>query len=171
MKPITLSVDPIQRVKELDTLHNTLDDLVTDKPWNVFIEPVDESRRTIQNELLWCWHKEWAFHNGESVSWAHASTKLELLLPLKLASESKKHSKRGRFEQFILSHVPNYEYRIGAAYDQIRSKDIPLKMFAEWLSIYQRVASQNGLILTSIREDLQNKALMREADERAERAA
>ena len=166
MKPILISADPAKRIADLKIAHTALDNLPRGKEWSVSAEE-SGTRRQAQNELLWCWHREWAWHNGERVEWAHASTKYELLLPIKMAGKSRKHAIKGRFENYILSHVPNYEHRIGAAYEQIRSKDIPVKMFAEWLNVYQQMAADHGVRLASIREDLRDAALMEYAEKLA----
>lgn len=166
MTDFTLTTDPANRVSVLDTLHNTLDDLPLDKPWDIVISPADEGRRAKQNRLLWCWNRDWANHNGEPVGWAHGSTKLDWLLPIKLASTSVKTRKRAEFEASVLAHVPMREHKIGAAYDLVRSNDIPMHEFAAYLSEYQRSAGVEGCVLTAKKRDL-DEVLMREMESRA----
>lgn len=163
MPDFELTTNPVKRAESLIDIQHTLDDLPIDKPWTVTVEPQDTTRRTLQNKLLFRWHRSWSDHNGEPVGWAHGVLKLDYLLPMKLASASVKTQKRAMFEASILAHVPLREHKIGAAYDLIRSHNIPVKLFAEWLDGYQRMAAEQGCILTS-NADLLNAALMRDAD-------
>ena len=149
------------RAQGLIDLQTTIDDLSPDKNWSVDITVADSLRRKIQNDLMWVWHGQWADFNGHRVGWAHGSTKLELLLPIKLACESKPTRKSAVFEQRVLSCVPDYNDQIFAAYRLVRSKGIPLRVFADFLSAYQVFAGEQGCILTSNKQEL-DKALMRD---------
>ena len=150
------------RVDLIDRIADTLFNLPKERTWNVIIEAENETRRTIQNRLLWRWHRQWAEHIGEQTKWAHGSTKLDLLLPLKLASDSARTRKRAEFEASVLALVPDREIKIGVAYDLVRSREIPVRLFADWLTDYKRVALQQGCFLKS-KQDLEDEAMMRAA--------
>jgi len=150
------------RVTDIKRVATAISDLSLEKSWTVTITSADETRRAKQNSLLHRWNKSWSDHNNERTGWAHGQAKYDWLLPLKLASESVKTRKRAEFEASVLAHIPLREHKIGAAYDLVRSRDIPVKLFAEWLTQYKNIAAAEGCLLTS-NEDMLNDALLREA--------
>ena len=157
------------RAPDLLQLHDALDNLALDKAWAVNITQADNIRRTIQNDLMWVWHGQWAdFCGHKNPAYAHGATKLDLLLPIKLASESKPTRKSAVFEQRVLSYIPDRDDQVGAAYRLVRSKGIPLRVFAAYLSTYQNMAAEQGCILTSDKQML-NQALMTDRLREAER--
>lgn len=73
--------------------------------------------------------------------------------------------KRALFVDDVLSHVPERSVKIGVAYDMIRSKDISVKQFAEWLNIVQAMYVEQGLIL-ECRNDVYDQAMGVKSEER-----
>ena len=156
-----LTTDAKNRSQVLQGLFQNIEELPLETEYDVILQTVSETRRDIQNRLTWRWHRQWAEHNHEPVGWAHGSTKLYWLLPLKLSSEHIKTRKRAEFEKAVIDHIAREEIKIGVAYDLIHSRDIPVRLFADWLSEYKRSAAIQGCILRS-KQDLEDEALLRD---------
>ena len=156
-----LTTDVDNRNRVIENMATAAGDLSLKTEWDVFFVAADESRRTLQNKLMWRWHKQWDYFKHEKPGHAHGETKLDLLLPIKLGCDHPKTVKRAQFELAVLDHVPQREIKIGVAYDLIRSRDIPVKLFAEYLNAYKDMAGGQGCILRS-RKDLEDEALLRD---------
>ena len=147
------------RSNAIDRFCDDLFDLPNDQAFNVWAEPVSEARRDVQNKLMHRWHKQWERHNNERSGWGHGWSKYTILLPMKLGCDHAKTVKRAQFEKYVLDHVPQYEVKIGAAYELVRSRDVPIALFAEFLTRYKNIAAEQGCQLRSLK-DLEDAALL-----------
>jgi len=155
-EPFRLVKDATERAAIIDNVSKFIDGLPLEKVWLVDIKQETLTREQLQNRLMWRWHRIWAEHNGNPVGWAHGSTKLYQLLPIKLGCDDEATCKRAEVEQHVINSVQHrlsYEHLILFCYDFIRSKDIPADIFASYLTDYQRLGASQGCRLTS-KQDL-----------------
>jgi len=152
--PHTIPADPMARPTVIGHLVAEISALEAGKAFDVTLSEQAEDRRACQNRLLWAgWNRAYADATGHSVKWVHGAMKNDLLLPIKRACDHEPTRKRAEFEHEVLSLVADREKRIAVAYDFVRSRDIPVRLFAEWLSEYQRHAVEGGIILESTTDD------------------
>jgi len=162
---ITLTTNVNQRREDLDDLYDKLEDLPLDQEWDVVVTEAIKTREYIQNRLYWRWLHQWAKHQGNSIDWQHGELKLGMLLPVKLACNYEKWRRQAEFEQHVMDSLSDYSYQVRAAYSIIRSKKIPVRVFADFLTEFKRTAAEQGCHLLSKR-DMEMEALMLEAESR-----
>lgn len=123
-----------------------------DQRLQITVQDHEESRRDIQNRLMWAWHNEYGKHMGHTPDHMHAEIKMTILLPLLRGWD--KHSNRAKVIDFVLDSIDKYEHKLFIAYDMIRSSDLNITQFAEFLSAYQRYAAEQGCVLSGREDDL-----------------
>lgn len=170
-----LNTDIKNRATVITNINRVIDDLPVDKEWSVSIEAANETRRSKQNRIHRRWCGEIELHVGQTPGYGHAHTKYHVLLPMKLSSDDKKIRERAEYEcaylemienvpqEYLpdyLAHLSPYERKLRSAYDHIRSKNITVKPFAEWLNEYKRQWAEQGLILIC-KSPNDHEALMR----------
>jgi hypothetical protein len=154
-----IPINPTDRLSKINDAIAAIDKLSNKHAWQVEISKRN-TRLNICNRLMWAWHRQYAkFMGYSSENYSHGEIKLDILLPVKLSSDEPAVRKRGEWEAFILSHVPDREHKVGAAFDQVRSNDLPPDTFSEFLTAYKQYGNEQGCILQS-RKDLEDIALM-----------
>lgn len=123
--------------------------LPLDEVWLLTFTKERERRRNLQNDLMWVFHGQWGKFNGHSAKWAHCTVKRDILLPMKLSAKSKRVREGAQFEAKILDYIVDYEDMTKACYKVIDSSHQPLSLFAEFITEYQRMASNHGCLLES----------------------
>ena len=142
-------------------------------PPAAWISEREEDRRDVQNRLLHRWCGQIDKSEGHERGYTFGRTKLDLLLPMKLADDNE--HERAVYEKglidggvaFMLARDESgklnaRELRIEAAKDVIRSRDIRVRLFAEWLTAIQQQAAEQGVVLLSS-EDERKEALYEKA--------
>jgi len=155
---------PETRASRLAELVRRASALPADELWRICFKKGAETRRAVQNRLLWVWNGAAGKAHGYSPDYAHAVAKFDILLPMMLSWEET--HERAAFVSDVLEHVPARKHRLGVAHDMLRSSDLSVGRFAEWLSEYQRAEAEHGVHLTSSEDDL-DKALGRPRRARA----
>lgn len=163
IKTFRLNTNSVNRAGVIESCAEYMAELPLDHPYDVIIQDADESRRSAQLKLSWLWWGQIAKCEGTTPDYVHGRLKLDVLHPLMLTWESTQ--KRALFVDEVLSHVPERSVKIGVAYDMIRSKDLTVKQFAEWLSIVQAMYAEQGLIL-ECRNDVYDQAMGVKTEER-----
>lgn len=131
-----------------------------------YLEPASaDIRKKAQNDLMWVWNKQIAEFTGSKIQFVHGLNKLQLLLPL-YKSWGSKSLERAQFVESVLDRIPNFNTKIGVAYDMVRTRDLSIPKMAEYLAAVQRESVQNGIILES-NSDLEFKNLMMYAEKKA----
>lgn len=130
-------------------------------PVKVTVQQQKETRGDTQNRLMWVWIGHIAKQQGYKPDELFSIFKLDYLLPIKL-SHDETHD-RAAYEQEIITATAAYmglrnrdtterEYQVKLAYDLIRSKNIPVRIFAEWVQAIEEYASEAGIILPALDE-------------------
>lgn len=150
------------------TMYNIISSInsLLPKPVKVTVQQQKESRNESQNRLVWKWVNQLAKHEGYKPDKMFSILKMDLLLPIKL-SHNETHD-RGMYEQIVLDTcgetlklystqhkqeiLSEYEYKLIVAYDIIRSRNVPVKIFSEWLDSIKERASEQGVYLKSFEE-------------------
>lgn len=115
--------------------------------YQVEVREAKQDRNQAQNRLMWRWNGEIASETGTTADWVHGECKLMMLLPMRLTWDET-HA-RALFEQDVLSNCATYKVKVGAAYDLVRSSDLGVGRFAEYLTVVQRHYASQGIVLTS----------------------
>ena len=139
----------------------------------IILDERPEKRRDVQNRLAHIWKGQIAEKMGYENSYVWGMLKYDILLPLKAADE-RLHEEAMR-EQTVVVHTAKYlmeqervrtksdssyipvEWRqliIECAEEYIRSNDIYLDVFSEYLFHIQAFAAKDGLELRSTKEEL-----------------
>ena len=145
---------------------------------NVVFQKIDETRNKLQNRLWNRWCREYAEHAGHSGrDYVHGVLKNELVLPIKCGVDPEKFPdvyKRGRWERAFMGMFKigeiivleerevklTYDHIVGLSFDNIRSKNLPVKVFGQCLEEFQRKAADDGCPLQS-RSDLEREEMMK----------
>lgn len=123
-----------------------------------------ETRQQLQNRLAKRWNKQLADHQGMTLDEMWGALKWDHLLPLKLADESEYEDAvyeyslvNGAVESILASGQlgdSDRELRIFAAERIVRSRNVGVQIFAQWLTHIQRAAAEQGCVLTSRQDEL-----------------
>lgn len=142
--------------------------LNTDGAVEVVIREHQENRRDAQNRLMWHWNREIAQQKKFSSKWAHGVSKLEMLLPLMFewGAEDPEIMGRAEFIREVMSHIPAYKVKVGVAFDMVRSRDLSVVRFAQYLTEKERHWTEDGVRLTTS-EDYYYEAMGLEKPRRA----
>ena len=162
-KDFDLLKNPAQRARGISNIMVTLNDLPVNEEWSVTISPARERRRKIQERLHHRWCGIWEKHCGHQPGYGHAHTKLHILLPLKLSYDHEPTVQRAEIESEIISSVVDYKRKLLVAYDFIRSKDIPMKLYRDFLEAQKYDAAEQNCILTAS-EEMIHEAMMMEVE-------
>jgi len=119
----------------------------TETDFRVIAEPIEETRRDAQNRLMWLWNGQIGNELGHSPDYVHGETKLIVGVPMWLANE--KLYKRTAFVCEVLSRVVEYRHKVAVAYDMLRTKNLSVKLFAEYLNAVDMHYAEKGLALLS----------------------
>lgn len=131
-----------------------------------YLEPASaDIRKKAQNDLMWVWNKQISEFTGSKIQFVHGLNKLQLLLPL-YKSWGGKSRDRAHFIESVLDCVPNFNTKIGVAYDMIRTRDLSIPKMAAYLTGLRMEAADNGIVLES-NSDLEFKNLMMYAEKKA----
>lgn len=139
----------------IDELHDA--EAANGKKVEVSVGLAEEGRRSAQNRLNWLWCGQIAQSQGVSPDYAHGWCKLDVGLPMQLADE--KLHKRAAFVAEVLAHVPERKHKIAVVYDMLRSSDLSVKQFADYLTAVDQHFAAQGIVLLSP-DDLRVTALM-----------
>lgn len=142
----------------IDALHAEHGDI------DVTVSVHEENRRSAQNRLNWLWCGQIGQSMGVSPDYAHGMSKLDILLPMSLADESL--HKRAAFVKEILRHVRLRKHQIAVAHDMIRSRDLSVRQFAQYLTEFDQHYAAQGIVLVSP-EDLRAQALYQQREKQA----
>lgn len=121
-----------------------------------------ETRRDAQNKLMWHWNREIKEQYKISSKRAHGESKLDVLLPLMFqwGADDPAMMARAEFIQAVMDHIPDRRVKVGVAFDMVRSKDLTVSQFAEYLTEKERHWAQQGVRLTTS-DDLYFQAMGR----------
>ena len=133
--------------------------------WMACLKPLEQDRSDAQRALDWVWNAQIAKESDDnySANYIHGLTKMIYLLPL-YKTWGDKRRKRAEFVETVLRQVVKYSHKVGTAYDMVRTKNLPIKQMAEYLTLKQNKYAELGIILES-NDDLEFKSLMKSAKE------
>lgn len=156
--------------QESPKIRAALTELVSAGGCQVILDKRPEKRRDIQNRLVHVFNGQIAKESGLDVGYSWGVLKLDLLLPIK--NSSTLYHKEAEKEHIIVVHAAKYliqqqkqlsedheklsyrEIMIECAEEYIRSKDIDLEIFSEFIGAIQRYGAEAGIALQSNKEDL-----------------
>lgn len=145
---VKLSTDPRNRTSVLESLASRLKELPLETAYTVNVDALQESRRVHQNALMWVWNAEGAQFYGEDNVYMHGLNKLKCLYPLMLSWD--KHREAAMRFRDIVRFVTEPEAAYWLADQTLRTKNLTVKQFAEYLSAVQLYWGQQGLNLTTL---------------------
>ncbi len=130
---------------------------------HVRVDHTKPSRRSIQNRLAHRWKAEIGNHMGMDLNDVWSMLKYDYLLPLKLSDE--KEYERAVFEMQVIDAAVDMliirdetlskrELTLSVAFDTIRSNNISVKLFSQWLRVVRHAASEQGIYLTTREDEL-----------------
>ena len=136
-----------------------------DQDWMVCLKPLEQDRSDAQRALDWVWNAQIAKESDDnySANYIHGLTKMIYLLPL-YKTWGDERRKRAEFVDSVLRQIVEYSHKVGTAYDMVRTKNLPIKQMAEYLTLKQNKYAELGIILES-NDDLEFKSLMKSAKE------
>lgn len=115
----------------------------------------ETTRKSLQNRLMWRWNKDTGKHYGWSANYAHGWNKLNILLPLRLSwGSTYKRAMGERAVADALIQNVSYEWAVFNSIDNIRSKDLSVREFAEYLTQMQRYHGEHGCSLFTREDEL-----------------
>lgn len=121
-----------------------------------------EERSDAQRALDWVWNRQIGKHVNNRPEWVHGESKLSILLPMYYTFGDARRKRAEHLNQ-IMSHLTEYKYKVSYAFDSVRTKTLPVKQMAEYLTEKQYQYAQKGIVLES-NSDLEFKSLMVYAD-------
>ena len=119
-----------------------------DKPLKATLCDLMPTRNEAQNALCWVWNHEIAEQRGdESAPGIPTEDKLDILLPMMFGWEGMR-TEAGVIKDAVLSAATR-EHQLMIAERCIRSSELKVKPFCEYLDARQQVWAERGIVLTT----------------------
>lgn len=141
-----LNTNPENRANVINYMTRTLAQLPIDESYSVSVSELKENRRLAQNRLMWVWNTEIGQEYGKPAEQAHNESKLEILHPLMLEIDRLRDVAIEHRD--IIAALGRYEQRVLVAGCMIRTKDLYVREFRDYLERMQIVWAERGFVLS-----------------------
>jgi len=136
-------------IKTNADLKNVLDRLEHEinvtSPLVLTLEEYDPDRNLSQNGLMWIRNRRVSKETGKGINYVHAISKRDVLLPYMLGVE-RHHARAKMISDDIKGNAENLS--LLKVFDLVRSSDLSVAEFAEYMDMYQMYWGLNaGIVL------------------------